>query len=81
VQRSRYADPAFWVEACDTALSVAAKAMVATIGAEALGLTEAHWTWAFDVAALAALVSILTSIAGAKPPGQIDNASPHKRRQ
>jgi hypothetical protein len=64
---SRYADPTFWVNACDLAFATSAKAIAASIGAEALGLTDASWPFALDVGALAALVSILTSIATAKP--------------
>jgi hypothetical protein len=76
VGRSRYADPGFWVRACDLAFAVSAKAIAATIGAKAIGLTDADWTLALDVGALAALVSILTSVARAKPPSRIDNVSP-----
>lgn len=66
--RSRYADPSFWVDACDLAFATAAKAIVATIGAEAIGLTDAPWQLALDVGALSALLSILASIARA--PGK-----------
>lgn len=60
---SRFTDPTFWVDACELAFSVAAKAMVATLGTKALGLTDAPWSVALDVGALAAVVSLLTSVA------------------
>ena len=68
MQRSRYADPAFWVNACDLAFATSAKAIAAAIGAKAVGLTDAPWQVALDIGALAALVSILTSIATARRP-------------
>ena len=61
---SRYADPSFWVAACDQAFSVAAKAIVGTIGAEIIGITDVPWQAAFNLGALSALVSMLVSIGG-----------------
>lgn len=46
--------------------------MVATIGAKTVGLTDVSWQVALDVAALAALVSLLTSIARS-PKMPLDN--------
>jgi hypothetical protein len=63
---SRYSDPSFWVKACDDAWAAAAKAFVAGIGAKAVGLTDVPWPVALNIAALAALVSMLTSIARAR---------------
>ena len=61
---SRYADPAFWVAACDQAFATAAKAITATLGAQVIGITDVPWQAAFNVGALAALVSLLVSIGG-----------------
>lgn len=67
---SRYADPGFWVDACDLAWSVAAKAGLAAIGTRVLGLVQVDWVGALNVAALAALVSLLTSVARRSSDGK-----------
>ena len=67
MSRSRYADPDLWVDACDRAYQSAAVGFLAVIGTNLIGITDVHWTRALDVAALGALISLLTSIARAKP--------------
>lgn len=64
---SRYSNPDLWVEACDRAFQSAAVAFLGVIGTNLIGITAVHWTRALDVAALASLISLLTSIARAKP--------------
>lgn len=46
------------------ALKTAAQSAIATIGSGAIGLLEADWANVLSIAAMAAVVSYLTSIAG-----------------
>lgn len=63
--RSRYSDPDMWRAAADQAVSVAAKATLGMVGTNAIDLTQLNWPAILNVAAAAALVSVLHSIATA----------------
>lgn len=56
---------AFWIDAGERAVKTFAQAAVAAIGANALGVLDVDWVALGSVAALAAIVSVLTSIASA----------------
>lgn len=62
---SRYADPTLWVDACDQAVSVAAKSFLACVGTNAIDITSTGFVGALNVSAVAAFLSLLASIAGA----------------
>ncbi len=62
---SRYSSPDFWVEACDRAVKCAAAGFVAAVGTNAVGLTNVDWVEGLNISALAGLVSLLASVAGA----------------
>jgi hypothetical protein len=55
----------FWTAAVERAVKTAAQALVALLGAEGLGLHTAPWGTAVSIAGLAAVLSVLTSIASA----------------
>lgn len=61
----------FWKQAAERAVKTFAQAMVAVLTAGATGLLEVDWGQAFSVAGLAAVVSLLTSVAtsGMGPQG------------
>lgn len=46
------------------AIKTFAQSMVSILGASEIGLLEANWTAALSVAAMAAVLSLLTSVAG-----------------
>lgn len=65
--RTRYASPDFWVGAGDQAVAVAAKAAVGVVGTNLLSITSVDWVGVLNVSAAAALVSLLVSVANARP--------------
>ena len=71
---SQYANPSFWVEACDKAIQVAAKAAIGVIGTNLISVTNIDWVGTLNIAAAAALVSILVSIANPEK-GKYDDRS------
>ena len=54
----------FWKAAAIRAIKTFAQAMVAQIGAGSIGVVAFDWLGAFSVAAMAAVLSIFTSLAG-----------------
>jgi hypothetical protein len=66
---SRYANPDMWVTAADRAIQTAAATAVALVGSNLAGITGVNWPELLNVAAAAALVSLLTSIATAPRRG------------
>lgn len=56
------------MEALDRSIKTMAAAMVAVLGTNVIGVTDVHWIQTFNIGAFAAIVSILTSLATAKPP-------------
>lgn len=66
---SKFADPKFWVDTFDRAVATFAQAALATMGAGIAGLFEINWTPVLSVAALAAVTSILSSVAFRVPQG------------
>jgi len=54
---------AFWAAASERAVKTAAQAAVALIGTGAVGITSLDWVQIASIAATAAVVSILTSLA------------------
>lgn len=54
----------WWKAAAVRAVKTFAQTMVATIGGGSVGLLEVGWLQALSVSALAALLSLLTSVAG-----------------
>ena len=53
----------FWVSALDRAIRTFAQALVGAIGTGAVGILDIDWLAALSIAAMAALLSVLTSIA------------------
>lgn len=60
---SKYADPKFWIDAFDRAVSTFAQATVATLTAGVAGILDVDWAQVLSVGGLAALVSVLTTVA------------------
>lgn len=54
----------FWKAAAIRAIKTFAQAMVAQIGAGSIGVVQFDWLGALSVAAMAAVLSIFTSLAG-----------------
>lgn len=54
---------AFWLAAAERAIKTAAQVAAALIGTGAVGVTELDWQQIGSVAAVAAIVSLLTSLA------------------
>jgi hypothetical protein len=57
----------FWASSLETAVRTAAAAALGVIGAEQLTAIQVDWTTVAGVALLAAIVSILTSVAVPNP--------------
>ena len=54
-----------WIKAAGIrAIKTVAQTMVGMLSGEALGIMEADWTAVLSVAAMAGVVSLLTSVAG-----------------
>lgn len=64
----------FWKDALERAVKTFAQAAAALLTADGIGLTDANWVQIASVAGMAAVVSILTSVASA-PVGTPGNAS------
>lgn len=60
---SKYADGKFWIDALDRAVSTFAQATVATLTAGVTGILDVDWLQVLSVGGLAALVSVLTTVA------------------
>ena len=60
---SKYADKQFWYDTIDRAVATFAQAAVATLTAGVTGLLDIDPAQVASVAGLAALVSVLTSVA------------------
>lgn len=60
---SKYADKQFWVDTFDRAVATFAQAGVGALTADAIGVLNVDWAGVGSVAGLAALVSVLTSVA------------------
>lgn len=59
----------FWQSALERAVKTFAQALVAVLGAGTFGVLDAPWTTALSAAALAAVLSVLTSVMSA-PVGE-----------
>lgn len=67
-----FTDSRFWISTAERAIKTFAQALVALIGTSAMSIIEIDWSQMLGVAATAAVVSVLTSIASAnfgKNPG------------
>ena len=64
----------FWKDAAERAIRTAAQVLVAFFGVNTFGILEVDWAQAGSVAALAALTSLLMSVA-ATGAGSQDSAS------
>jgi hypothetical protein len=53
----------YWQDALIRALKTFAQALIAVIGTDAIGITDVDWAAALGVAALAGVLSLLTSVA------------------
>ena len=62
----------FWKAAAIRALKTFAQAMVAQIGAGSVGIVQFDWVGALSVSAMAAVLSLFTSLAGL-PEVQLQN--------
>lgn len=60
---SKYADKQFWIDVFDRALATFAQAGVGALTAESTGLIDVDWAGVGSIAGLAALVSVLTTVA------------------
>ena len=61
---NQLANRKWWEAAATRAVKTAAQTTVALVGTNAVGMTDVNWAAVANVAALAALLSMLTSIAG-----------------
>lgn len=64
----------FWKDALERAVKTAAQTAVALIGTGAVGIIDVDWVNIASVSGVAALVSVLTSVASG-PFGPTDSAS------
>jgi hypothetical protein len=55
----------FWKDTAERAVKTFAQALAAVFGAEGLGLLNAPWGTALSTAGMAAVLSVLTSVASA----------------
>ncbi len=67
---SKFADPKFWVDTFDRAVATFAQAALGAMGAGIAGLFAVDWIPVLSVAGLAALTSVLSSVAFRVP--QVD---------
>ena len=63
---SVYLEKQFWLSSIERAFKTFAQSVVALIGTQALGILDVDWVQILSVAALAAVVSVLTSVASAE---------------
>lgn len=73
----------FWKQTAERAVKTFAQATVAVLTAGATGLLDVDWGQAFSVAGLAAVVSVLTSVAtsGVGPAGSPSAVEVAQRRE
>ena len=66
-----FASKNFWIATLERAVKTMAQALIAFLGANVTGVLEVDWVQAASVAGMAAVVSVLTSIAstGVGDPG------------
>ena len=64
----------FWVFAGERAIKTFFQTLVAVLGVGGIGLFEAPWLTAVSTAAMAAVVSVLTSL-GSAPVGKVGDPS------
>lgn len=64
----------FWKETVERAIKTAAQTAVALIGTELVGIMELDWVQITSVSAVAALLSVLTSV-GSDPVGKTGTPS------
>lgn len=64
----------FWRQAAERAAKTFAQALIGLLSGDQLGILDIDWTASLSVATLAALVSVLTSVASA-PLGPPDTPS------
>ncbi|MFC0547037.1 holin [Kutzneria chonburiensis] len=64
----------FWLQSLDRAVRTFAQTLVAVLGANGVGLLDAPWPAALSAAGMAAVLSVLTSVAAsnAGTPGTPD---------
>ena len=67
----------FWLAALERAVKTCAQSAVAIIAAGATGLLDVDWVQVASVSGLAAVVSVLTSIASGASDGQPSLAGEH----
>lgn len=60
---SKYASKRYWIDTTDRAVATFAQAAVGALTATTTGLLDLDWVQVVSVAGLAALVSVLTSVA------------------
>lgn len=63
---SVFLEGSFWLSAVERAVKTFAQAFVALIGTQAVGILDVDWVQILSVSALAAVVSVLTSVASAE---------------
>jgi len=56
-------EKSFWVNTCERAVRTFCQALLASIGVGAVGFGDVNWNMAVSVAGVAAVVSVLTSVA------------------
>lgn len=64
----------FWLDALERAVKTAAQTAAALIGTGAVGIIDVDWQNIASVSAVAAILSVLTSVASA-PAGDPESAS------
>ena len=68
----------FWILTAERAVKTFAQALAAVLAASGVGLLDAEWTTALATAGMAALLSVLTSVASLKvgPPDSPSTVPP-----
>ena len=61
--RSALTTGLFWADTAERAVKTAAQALIALIGTDAVGITDLDWAQIGSVAATAAVLSVLSSVA------------------
>lgn len=63
---SVYLEKQFWLSSLERAFKTFAQSIVALIGTQVMGILDVDWVQILSVSALAAVVSVLTSVASAE---------------
>lgn len=71
---SKFITTKFWADAAERAVSTAAQAAVATLGAGVFGIVDVDWTNVASISGFAAVLSILKALA-ASGKGDPNSAS------